>query len=391
MVRHRWRFEATFGQALDSGAAHKLIISLDSMDPQTNDTLRGRRYAHQRTLKIIKHCVARRAPFKVQMTVWPRNYPTILESTHQLYALGVRGFSFHCGSLEGVTNPDMHGLDHVDPLAWRALVEQLLRFRDRHREKLWTFNIPYLCVTGDELERYVIGDSQLTAAYHAHLAAVEQGQPSAKPVHTCPALDIPQVYVYANDGPDGCGTASLCNIHTDPHADAYADYDPTSRRWRVRTDPARNQLQAMLDSPHLCPATPHALRAASDRFDTEAGPLYHVCRYLGCGQMPANLAHFGDQTYTDACQLYSEFARALATYPKPDHTGQWPAARIRQLTGGIGSLATRAAVLRADLDRHQRHRPHPTGDTTPPGLVPAAPGWHSKRNIPAATPPAATS
>lgn len=185
------RFEATFGQALDSGAVHKLIISLDSMSPRVNNTLRGRGYAHQRTLEIINHCVNRRAPFKVQMTVWPLNYPTILESMNQLFDLGVRGFSFHSGSLEGIDNPDAHGLDWVDPLAWRALVEQILRFRDEHLNELWTFNVPFLFVTGEELERYVIGDRELTAAYLSHADAVEQGRRSPKPVHVCPALDIP--------------------------------------------------------------------------------------------------------------------------------------------------------------------------------------------------------
>ncbi len=55
------RFEETFGAALDSGQVYMLIISLDSMDPAVHNRLRGRPYAHERTLRIIRHCIARGA------------------------------------------------------------------------------------------------------------------------------------------------------------------------------------------------------------------------------------------------------------------------------------------------------------------------------------------
>lgn len=355
------RFERTFGAAIDSGGVHKLIISLDSTRPEINNGLRGRPYAHQRTMELIRHCVGRGVPFKVQMTVWPANYTTILESVRRLFDLGVRGFSFHCGSLEGMDDPAAVGMDHVDPLAWRALVEQILRFRDSHRDVLWTFNVPFVFVTEAELERYVIGDAELTRAFLAHLDAVEQGRVSTKPVNPCPAVDIPQVYVYGNDGPEGRGTVSLCNVDADPTADAYADYDPQVRRWRVRTDPARNQLQHMVDSPHLCPATPYALRQATGRFTTEAGDLFHVCRYIGCGQMPADLAQFGNATYLDACAFYTQVARALAGY---SGVGQPPMARVRRLTNGVVPLWQRALIIAADLDAPAEH--HDGGPSTPP-------------------------
>lgn len=346
------RFEATFGQALDSGAVYMLIISLDSMDAGVNNRLRGRSYGHERTLEIIRHCVARKAPFKVQLTVWPLNYPTITGSVEQLYELGVRAFSFHSGSLEGVTDAEAEaaGLMPVDALAWRALAERLLDFRDAHREALWHFNVPFLSFTEAELRAAVIGEDQLTDAYLEHVAAIEAGRSSARPVHACPALDVPQVYVWANRGPAGRGTLSLCSIDRDPVADAYAGYDPQLRRWRVRQDPERNQLQHMADSPHLCPATPYALRARTDRTVTEAGPLFHACRYIASNQMPVQVGQFGDGVYADALAYYTAFARALAVYPAPDAAGRWPLARIRALTEGIVPLAERARVLSADLD-----------------------------------------
>lgn len=354
------RFEATFGEALDSGTVYKLIISLDSMDAAVNNRLRGRSYAHERTLRIIKHCVARGVRFKVQMTVWPVNYRTIVDSVEQLYALGVRGFAFHSGSLDGVTDAEAEaaGLMPVDPLAWRALVERLLAFREAHRAELWHFNVPFLYFTEAELRTSVIGDEKLTDAYLDHVEAIEAGRRSIKPVHACPALDVPQVYVWANSGgPAGRGTLSLCNIHRDPVADAYADYDPRLRRWRVRQDRRRNQLQHMADSVHLCPATPYALRARTDRVITEAGPLFHACRYIASNQMPVRLGQFGDDIYADALAYYTAFARALEVYPAPDAEGRWPLTRIRALTEGIVPLAERTRMLVADLNRRTMGEP----------------------------------
>jgi hypothetical protein len=343
------RFEATFGAALDSGAVYMLIISLDSMDPGVNNQLRGRGYAHERTLGIIWHCVERGARFKVQMTVWPANYPTICDSVEELYGLGVRAFSFHSGSLEGVTDAEAEaaGLMPVDPLAWRALVERLLAFRDAHRDELWHFNVPFLYFTEDELRAQVIGEDKLTDAYLEHVEAIEAGQASVKPVHACPALDVPQVYVWANRGPAGRGTLSLCSIDRDQVADAYADYDPDVRRWRVRTQPERNQLQHMATSPHLCPATPYATRAHTDRVITEAGPLFHACRYIASNQMPVDAAQFGHRTYAGALAFYTAFTKALDIRPGLGAGEGYPIAWIRRVIDGIVPLAERAWALTA--------------------------------------------
>ncbi len=256
----------------------------------------------------------------------PLNYPTIIGSVEALFDLGVRAFSFHCGTLEGVTDAeaDAAGLAPVDPLAWRALADRLLAFRDAHLDELWHFNVPFLYFTEEELREQVIGDAGQTAAYLEHVDAAEAGRPSVKPVHACPALDVPQVYVWANRGPQGRGTLSLCNIDRDPVADAYADYDPSARRWRVRRDPERNQLQHMANSPHLCPATPYALRTGTDRAVTEIGPLFHACRYIASNQMPAP-TRIRAEIYRDAAEFYRAVGRALDSYPYRDGRGEIPA------------------------------------------------------------------
>ena len=97
------------------------------------------------------------------------------------------------------------GLDHLDPLAWRTLCERLYEFRDTHRDELVHFNFPLIYFTERELRGRVIGDDELADAYLTHVAAVEEGVTSTKPFHACPAMDVPQVYVYANDGPSGPG------------------------------------------------------------------------------------------------------------------------------------------------------------------------------------------
>jgi hypothetical protein len=328
-----------------------LVVSLDSMVPAIHNQLRGRPYAHRLTLNTIRHCVARKARFKVQMTVWPRNYTTILDSVRELYDIGVRGFSFHCGSLEGVTDAqaERDGIMHVDPLAWRALCEQLLAFRDARHDALWHFNVPFLYFTESELREHMIGDDALTDAYLKHVERVERGEPSRKPLHACPALDVPQVYVYGNDGPAARGTVSLCNIHNPEGAGAYADYDPGQRRWRVRTDPRHNQMQRMVDSPHLCPALTHATGAASDRVQTEAGPLYHACRYIASNQMDVSRGAFGAHVYEDALAFYGQVARALDVHSSAEPDGEAAIVRVRRVTAGLPSLRARAEALSAGL------------------------------------------
>lgn len=336
------RFQQTFGAALDSGSMYKIIISLDSMVPEVNNQLRGRAWAHERTLEIIRHCVARGAPVKVQATVWGQNYPHVLESARQLFDAGVRGFAFHAGSLDGAgPDPDAEGLVTVDPLAWRALAEQLIQLRDTCREDLWHFNVPWLYFTEHELREHVIGDDSLTAAYLTHAARVEAGEPSVKPMHACPALDVPQVYLYGNGGPDWRGSLSACNLHNPAGADTFATYNPETREFDVIQDPARNQLARMAASPHLCPATAtSAVRRASDRIPTEAGDLYAACRYIGSNQMPADRDQFAGY-YDTAVAYYQAVNRVLAS----PAAGDPPAARIRRAVDGIIPLAARAAAL----------------------------------------------
>jgi pyruvate-formate lyase-activating enzyme len=342
------RFDRTFGGALAAGDLYKLIVSLDSVDPEVNNALRGSPVAFDRTMATIRRAVAAGAPVKVQVTVWPRNYPTVLETVDRLWSEGVRGFAFHCGSVEGVPDFLARDLDHVDPLAWRTLCERLAEFRDTHRDELLHFNFPLLYFTERELRGSVIGDEELTDAYLTHVAALEAGVPSTKPFHACPAMDVPQVYVYANDGPAGRGTVSLCNVHSPDGDAAFADYDPETGRWAVVQDPARNQMQRMADSPHLCPAMPFATGGrGSDRVETEAGDLYHACRYLGCNQVSTDFGQFGRAAYEDAVEFYRAVEVLRQAVAAAGTGGEPHLARVRRVTTGVLALADRTvAVLR---------------------------------------------
>lgn len=341
------RFDRTFGPALETGDLYKLIVSLDSIDPEVNNALRGSPAAFDRTIATIERAVADGVPVKVQVTVWPRNYPTVLRTVEALWEMGVRGFAFHCGSVEGVPDFLSRGLDHLDPLAWRTLCERLAEFRNTHRDELIHFNFPLLYFTERELRASVIGDEELADAYLTHVAALEEGVPSTKPFHACPAMDVPQVYVYANDGETGRGTVSLCNVHSPDAEAAFADYDPDSGRWAVVRDPARNQMQRMMDSPHLCPAMPFATGGrSSDRVVTEAGDLYHACRYLGCNQVATDSDQFGRPAYEDSVEFYRAVETLrVAAAGRPG--GEPHLARVRRVTTGVVPLRDRtSAVLR---------------------------------------------
>jgi hypothetical protein len=260
--------------------------------------------------------------------------------------MGVRGFAFHCGSVEGVPDFLDRGLDHLDPLAWRTLCERLAEFRDTHRDELDHFNFPLLYFTEQELRDRVIGDEELADAYLTHVAALDADVPSTKPFHACPAMDVPQVYVYANDGPAGRGVVSLCNVHSPDSTAAFADYDPDSGRWAVVQDPARNQMQRMADSPHLCPAMPFATGGrTSDRVVTEGGELYHACRYLGINQVAVDQHQFGPAAYERSVQFYR--AVEVLRVAVEAAGGEPHLARVRRLsTGPVGLRERTVAVLR---------------------------------------------
>jgi pyruvate-formate lyase-activating enzyme len=342
------RFDRTFGPSLARGDLYKVIVSLDSIDPVVNDALRGSPVAFRQTTATIRRAVAAGVPVKVQVTVWPRNYPTVLETVDALWEMGVRGFAFHCGSVEGVPDFLARGLDHVDPLAWRTLCERLAEFRDTHRDELVHFNFPLLYFTEAELRSRVIGDEELADAYLTHVAALEAGLPSSKPFHACPAMDVPQVYVYANDGPDGRGVVSLCNVHSPDSEAAFADYDPDSGRWAVVQDPARNQMQRMIDSPHLCPAMPFATGGrSSDRVVTEGGDLYHACRYLGCNQVAVDRDQFGRAAYERSVEFYRAVEVLRVAVEAAGGAAEPHLARVRRISTGVVGLRERTvAVLR---------------------------------------------
>jgi MoaA/NifB/PqqE/SkfB family radical SAM enzyme len=343
------RFDRTFGPALARGDLYKVIVSLDSIDPEVNDALRGSKGAFRKTIATIERAVAGGVPVKVQVTVWPRNYITVLETVRALWEMGVRGFAFHSGSVEGTPGFLARGIDHLDPLAWRTLCEQLYQFRDTHRDELVHFNFPLIYFTESELRSRVIGDDELTDAYLSHVAAVEEGVTSTKPFQACPAMDVPQVYVYANDGLAGRGSVSLCNVHSPDTTAAFADWDPDAQRWRVVQDPARNQMQRMADSPHLCPAMPFATGGrTSDRVVTEAGDLYHACRYLGCNQVKTDKRQFGAAAWEASLAFYRavEVLREVSVRTGAEAV-EPHLSRVRRLGTGVPTLRERTvAVLR---------------------------------------------
>jgi hypothetical protein len=172
---------------------------------------------------------------------------------------------------------------------------------------------------------------------------------STKPFHACPAMDVPQVYVYANDGAAGRGSVSLCNVHSPDSTAAFAEWDAQAGRWAVVQDPARNQMQRMIDSPHLCPAMPFATGGrSSDRVVTEAGPLYHACRYLGCNQVATDQQQFGWAAWVASLEFYRavEVLREVSVRTGAEAV-EPHLARVRRLVAGVPTLRERTlAVLR---------------------------------------------
>lgn len=314
------QYEETFRELLDTGEVYKILLSLDSIDPAINNRLRGKSFAYERTMDTIRHAVANNDPIKVNVTAWPDNYHTVVETAETLFSMGVRGFGFHCGSVEGIPEPDAAQLMHLDPLAWRALCTELLDFRDRHYDELDNFTMPYIFFTEKELAEGIIGDESAYQAYKEHQAKTDVGIIEPNPVKVCPSLGVPQVYVFGNDGKNGNGAVSLCNIHTiganKRHGHAYfADYNSDTKRFEVEPDPAHNELAIMQESPFLCPAREYAMNDDNpgDKSSTEAGNVYHACRYVSANQFPYAQKDFAREYYRPFRDFYALWSRAVGS------------------------------------------------------------------------------
>ncbi len=315
-------YDNAFREALYDNSLYKIIISVDSMDKDVHNRLRGRNFAFEKTLETIRHAIEKNDPIKINMTIWPDNYPTIIDSVQQLYDMGVRGFAFHCGSVEGIPDLNKAKLSHLDPLAWRALCAKLIAFRDSHKDELRDFTIPYIFFTKQELDEGIIGTEDGVRRYEEHLLTLGQGVDKPSPVRVCPSLDIPQVYVFSLDGKLGRGAISLCNIHTvganRTHGDTYfADYDPAQKEFIIRESDENNELELMRRSRFLCPAREYAMgdKNPSDKITTESGDLYHACRYVSANQFPVADTKFGSDSFDAYVKYYQLRARAIKNVP----------------------------------------------------------------------------
>ena len=313
------RYEQTFHSDPEN-EPYKIIISFDSIDPEINNHLRGKSFAHRNTLRTIDYALERGDPIKINTTVWPDNYHTVIDTVEALYERGIRGFAFHCGSIEGIANDA--ALAHLDPLAWRALCAKLLEFRDTHQFELDNFTLPYIFFSEDEMRQGIIGDDAMFEKYQAHVESVSRGSQTASPVKVCPSLDIPQVYLFGNDGHEQAGAISLCNIHTiganAAHGDGYfANYSPEQGEFLVEQDEEKNELLRMYHSPHLCPAMPYATgeKKPSDKATTAAGDLYHACRYVSANQFPFADKTLGRAHYETYAEFYKKWSQLVRINP----------------------------------------------------------------------------
>ena len=338
--------------------------------------------------------VADGVPVKVQITVWPRNYPTVLETVDALWEMGVRGFAFHCGSVEGV--PGFPG-----PRAWTTwtrwpgarCVSGCTSSGTRTVTNWCTSTSRCSTSPSSELRGRVIGDEELADAYLTHVAALEEGVRVHQAVPRLPGDGRPAgVRLRQRRARPAAASVSLCNVHSPDAEAAFADYDPDSGRWAVVQDPARNQMQRMADSPHLCPAMPFATGGRS------LGPGGHRGRRPlprlplprlqpgGDGPRPVRPA-----AYEDAVAFYRavEVLR-VAVAGRPAASSHL--ARVRRITTGVVALRERTVggaaggggARCAGLGR-SCSRPGSTPDVVA-AVAPAAPGRGGRATVPLGLP-----
>lgn len=306
-------FWETFGEGILHGTVSRINVSLDSINEEIHNTLRGRTYAFKGAMDTIKSAVESKVDLQINITVWTQNYHTIIDTVETLYDMGVRGFSFHEGSLEGVDKALDSSSSRVSPLDWRALVSQLAKFRKAHKTELQHFQYPYIYFTESELANTYIGDPLMSEAYFKHIDKLEAGENTEMPFYACPGLDVPQVYIFGNDGAYKRGAMSLCNMHTLGSNTYLANFNPDSKEFEV-SDGNKNQMAHMMESTNLCPAREAVAKDGnvSDRYSTPAGDLYHACRYVSSNQFPDPDTAFGESEYEEIVEKYREASTSIA-------------------------------------------------------------------------------
>jgi|GEM_PF-5481233 len=111
---------------LDIHSIKYVSFSIDSMNNSIETLLKGKTFPISSVISGIEYCLNLNIPVKIQPTIWQINqdsYKEIINFFSSNY--GIKWFTFHVGSLEGVKNNFSSICHHVKPDKWILISEKL--------------------------------------------------------------------------------------------------------------------------------------------------------------------------------------------------------------------------------------------------------------------------
>jgi len=145
------KLEALF-EGLDPKYVKYIGFSVDSVNQDTSDLLKGRKNSLKEIGQQIEYCQKLGINVRIQPTLWEVNqndYREIIDFFYSKY--GVKWYTFHTGSFVGVPDNSSDICKHIKPDVWCDIVKDLQEIGTR--ENL-VVRVPKTFVTEEEYEQY---------------------------------------------------------------------------------------------------------------------------------------------------------------------------------------------------------------------------------------------
>lgn len=128
-------------------------FSVDSINEKTSTALKGRHIPFSRILSGIEYCLSKGIPVKIQPTIWQENADDVEQILNFFYTVyGIKWYTFHAASLDGIPGNKSNVCHHVRPDKWRETMDRILKIAEKNKLKV---NIPYAFLRADEYQEYI--------------------------------------------------------------------------------------------------------------------------------------------------------------------------------------------------------------------------------------------
>lgn len=166
-------------------------FSIDSINAEKSQMLRGNAINLSDVRAAIKYCQNIDVPVKIQPTLWECNKNDYKEIIDFFSDLGVRWFSFHCGSFETFVDKKTQ-LQHITPWEWRIIFNNIIELC---KEKNLKLHIPYLFLNNEEMAKYVANNTEHCQPHKLKNTQIWLENQYLRTTH-CPLLNEVQKFEY---------------------------------------------------------------------------------------------------------------------------------------------------------------------------------------------------